>query len=388
MLRDRFRKWSIDNKNRRPEVLINRYRHNGLARPRLERPISTNSNDVHWRSLLSTLDDYFQSTYERRLNMDAGLPIYHIFLRILNAIDVCIYVNSQAGWDTLRMAEIQLREADWSQISIGIMISMIRAFAEWRLSAGDLANKLLLLVRRLVSWINGERHPFTMMMEFSLCGYVDMNTYWKIFLIADTKTALKSMSIDERDFLDSLSKLCWMDTLWNFNESKMLEEALMSWTPPRGIDQFCRLWGLAQLRHRLGQFPEAERFYQYALEMCSWETVTTDEVIQLVCGYSITLLDQDRRQEASSVFLESLKRYDEVADHHDNDARERAIHIDWFRAMVDSMRSKYRVRGEFDKVIARLETMSLECNKNLNDQVNVRSGHIPSISHLRNNCQS
>ena len=339
MLRERFRKWRINTKNKRSSTLGDRDKDSQPAEEyekivsspstlaNLERPISTNADDVYERRLLSSTGHLLDDSWSTQAGLYEGHRLVNLLITIENAMKLATDAQSPAGWATLQNTGLELKRASWSRISPLNIVYMIRIVGYWSGIKNGMARDLRNALMRYISLdIVGEQHPIATIMNGALTGRFNVETYLKIFNLANAKADAKPLDTEQKESMYHYSRLSYIKILWYFREYKRMEDALNLWTPTNDSDKCYKFRRLAQAKIGLSQYHEAEQFYQAARKTFT----AIHQLVEIISGYVWTLVKQNRPEEAVDVFLDFIATYEEMV-RRKNDATTQELDIDWLR---------------------------------------------------------
>ena len=338
MLREQIRKWRINNKNRRSNAAgcilnhsqsTNDYQPTVLVPssvPTLERPFTTNADDVYERGLLSSIDHLLENSWSIDAGLYEGHRLVNLLITLENAVKLAADIQSPAAWTTLKSAGVKLKQASWSRISPRNIVYLIRIIGYWGLEKDDTTRGLRNSLKVCISSFIGEQHPITSIMDGALKRQLDVESYLKIFTLATAKAQTKPLSAAEKEDMIHYARLSYIKILWYFRQYKRMEDVLNTWIPTEASDQCYKLRRLAQAKIGLRQYNEAEQLYKDALTSFT----ALHQFIDIISGYVWSIMKQDRTNEAVDVFLNCMATYEDAA-YRDYDSTQRALHIEWFR---------------------------------------------------------
>ena len=374
MLRQRIRQWSLNTKNKRSVTSGKKSSTRSNRRPQHRqesmidalmsktalRPAQTCADDALQRNLLCSLHHYFDYACEfgRDRPLDHGHDVSRLLNRIDNAISLAAGIQSKAGWETLRRAETELQQANWSRISPHHIIRFMTELAHWDDYVNKTTRSLRKLVKNCISCVIGERHPVILMFDAALCRKLDLETCCRFLAMADTRATANTLSRKEKQEVDRAIRRARLETLWQFEEYAMMEDILQPLLPRNARDEIEESQDLADAKLHLGKLDEAERLYLAAWEACSNEEVCQSTLLNVTEGHAQVLLQQARPQEAINVFLDGLLLYENAK--YEVDSTARGLDLDWFRWRAELMRADFPDSEGLDLVTARLDAMSLQ----------------------------
>jgi hypothetical protein len=371
MLRERFRQWRINNKNKTSNLrgatsdgigfhgTGKRRRLDVLPTTRLERSISTSLEDAPQRLFLSTMDHYFEHAWTSKLKRREGREAVSVLTRITNAIEMIADIDSQSGWAILKKAGMELRQVDWLRLSPTSIIRLVKCLGNWSIRLTGLGGSLRTTVKLFLSRIIGERHPVVLMMETALCGKLDVETCQRYLAIADAKATINASDREEKERINRDTRFAYVRVLRYFNQYERIEEVLNSLSPVSASRQCVKLQYLAEAKRRSGEYDEAERLCSAAVDAFSSSDAHVTYLLSLIRCHVATLLDQNRPEDAVEVFFKGFSLY-ETATNRNYDPQERAKDRDWLRMDATGWREEYPDFGGLDLVIEKLDAMSLD----------------------------
>ena len=362
MLRDRLKRWRVDFKNKRskpPSTFAVEQAADELVVSKespaatLERPIATAANDVPQRQLLSTMNNYLEAAWERQLRIQDGGDLVDLLITLENAAKVAADAQSQEAWRTLRSAEYNLSKARWSRISPCMLVYMIRIIGEWGFELDKATRDVRSFIQAQISSVIGGNHPLALLMQAALSRQLGVEAYLSILTISKSKAEMRELEDEDRKDMEHYSRLAYIKVLSFFQQYKMMEENLESWSPTNATDQSYKLRRLAEAKVCLCKHQEAEKLYIEALDTFT----APHQLTEIIWGYVRTLYRQSRHEDACKVFLDGLITYDTEA-RKVLDPAERALDIEWFRMEAARFRYKYKC-PEISRATALLTTMAV-----------------------------
>ena len=378
MLRDRFRKWHINNKNRRakaqskdPMVQTPSYHIVKVDSP--SRPPPACIDDIQLRQILCNCSHWYDETW-RQKNLssfvDANRPTVFVDLhRASDAIFLATQTNSQTSWEILKQIGGDIYSIPWLQLSPDVLVDLLDIFLGWQMRPWD-ENESALLTNLRSLWQAAvvERlaldHPISLLTRAALQGNLSVILCERMSNLAESKIVDNVEDTAQREQLVTHSRIMSSRTFHDIGEYRMADDLLTGYdTKECGgtrlsstqITEICYL--LARSKYQQRKYAEAERLVNEASRSNPVDHVA--RTFAIAEGHARVLLCQSKITEVVMVLDEALSR-------HSHDVEE----CDATSATAMSLRSLaywtriWRVEVEdgdkLDCIVQRLSSLNLD----------------------------
>ena len=332
MLRDRFKQWHIDTKNRRV---------NGRAQARITqvsqqsskiehraesstdliaRTIGTSVEDTEQRRLLSAVSYWYDDAWDRvrrQVCVPSGVSV------ILNkATDAAFMVTQNSNrlpWEVLNQIATELMEISWADLHPHRLMKLLRFFIHWQLAerSADEMNifpLLRLLLKKILIEKMGPYHPLVTLLGAAIRENLTVGLCQHMLTLSTLKASehMCTENLLPGHWILADSRLEMADMLYRFREFKMLDDllepckAIMNDRASPDLFQLLHLLGMS--KYRQNWYEEAERLLSEASDAIPSEYVASG--IRIAENHAYMFRCRERMSEAAKVLTDALSKYE------------------------------------------------------------------------------
>ena len=381
MLKDRFKQWQINTKNRRPvskTISICRQTrspnpsppvHSECGQRKVVAPAAppiVNLEQSKERHLLHELNCWYERAWHHiNFSINGWYIKYDGIDQILDdvqiSLDSAVYFNSERAWRFLRKFEDSLQNADWQPVRPRTVTQLLAVFVPWQPSSSAKGNNVRVRVVKLLQWmlrksvVNsfGSEHPIALLINMALHRQIGLDICQHIASLEEHHIRQSAPS-SQKTFQIECAKIRSIRNLYELEECEALENltrGLYLQSDALRTRYFCFL-GLN--KHVQGKYPEAGRLFFTAYN----ESTDLHSVFQTAECYFVVLLDQGKAVEAARTVLTLLRRL-KVNHLTSSDT----IYLEWFTYSVRSTYSEQQLLGGdcsgMDEVLAQIAAIRI-----------------------------
>ena len=328
MLRDRFRKWQINNKNRRAkaqskDLMVQTPSYHIAKVDSPSRPPPVCIDDVQLRHILCNCSHWYDETW-RQKNLssfvDTNGPTVFVHLRrASDAIFLATQTNSQTSWEILKQIGGEIYSIPWLQLSPDVLVDLLDILLEWQMGPWD-ENESALLTNLRSLWQAAvvERlaldHPISLLTRAALQGNLSVILCERMSNLAESKIVDNVEDTAQKERLVTRSRIISSRMFYDIGEYWMIDHLLAGYDTEEGggtrlspeeISKICYLLATSKFQQR--KYAEAERLFDEASRSNPVDRIA--RTFDIAKWHIRVLLCQNKITEVVMVLDEALSRH-------------------------------------------------------------------------------